>query len=131
MGGPVRVYLAGPIYGCTDSEAMDWRSEARALLIGHECVDPMVRDCRGREEECFEDVVLRDKADIDSCHAMLVMFNRPSVGTAMEVLYAWEHGCSVFVVNRSGASLSPWLRFHSYAIHESLSAAVRAIKELV
>lgn len=35
MNNPVFVYLAGPIYGCTHSEAKDWRKDVAAQLAQH------------------------------------------------------------------------------------------------
>lgn len=47
------IYLAGPINGCTDAQANDWRTEAKRIAAerGHTCLDPMARDYRGRESE--------------------------------------------------------------------------------
>lgn len=117
----MKIYLAGPINGCTDSEANDWRSDAKTHFP--DTLDPMARDYRGKEAEAVNDIVEGDKADIDNCDAMLVWFEKPSVGTSMEVLYAWERKKQVVTVNMSGKPISPWLAYHSTVV-TSMSHAV-------
>jgi nucleoside 2-deoxyribosyltransferase len=120
----MKIYLAGPINGCTDAQAKDWRAEVRKLHP--DVIDPMDRDYRGQEllNDNVRNIVEGDKKDIDSADALLVYFERPSVGTSMEVLYAWEHGKSVVVVNASGKPLSPWLIYHSTAIATTINEAL-------
>ena len=117
------IYLCGPINGRSDADCMDWREKAKSLLGA--TLDPMARDYRGRELEpgIAKEIVENDKADIDQCSAILVMFDKPSVGTAMEVLYAWERNIPVYVVNVSGKPLSPWMIYHATKLHETLEDA--------
>ena len=121
----MRVYLGGPINGCSDSECRDWRAEARRQLAGHEVVDPMARDYRGREDHCVAEIVEQDKADIDSCDVLLMNCPTPSVGTSMEILHGWERGKRVIVV--ASGRVSPWLRYHTEAVFGTLAEAVAAI----
>lgn len=125
------IYLAGPINGCTDAEANDWRTKAKQLLAPYETLDPMARDYRGREHEreTIVEIVEGDKKDIDDSEVVLVYFEKPSVGTSMEVLYAWEDGKHVVVVNASGKTLSPWLVYHSDRQFDSLEEACGYIKD--
>lgn len=122
---PVKIYLAGPINGCTDAEAKDWRSEVKHFYDF--VLDPMARDYRGKEAENVTAIVEGDKADIDACGAVLVYFERPSVGTSMEVLYAWERKKPVVVVNRSGKPISPWLAYHSKAVVDTIQQALEVL----
>jgi len=124
----VTVYLAGPINGRSDADCMDWRREAfRRLECG--TFDPMVRDYRGRELEpgIAAEIVELDKKDIDNCDLLLVYFDKPSVGTSMEVFYAWERRKEVVVVNASGKALSPWMIYHSTYQVDSLDQAIDLI----
>lgn len=91
----------------------------------------MIRDYRGREDGNEDEIVEQDKADIDVCEALLVYYDRPSVGTSMEVLYAWERGKAVFVVNPQRLALSPWLRYHSHAVTPDLDIACAALRLLL
>ena len=108
----MKVYLCGPINGCTDEECRDWRKFAKSLL--DDTLDPMSRDYRGRELEAgvATEIVENDKADIDACDALLVMYEKPSVGTAMEILYGWERGKKIVLVHPTATVLSPWLLYH-------------------
>jgi len=119
------VYLAGAINGCSDSEAIDWRTYCTTSLgiIGISTIDPMSRDYRGREDQCVNEIVELDKLDIDNCDAMIVSYQRPSVGTSMEILYAWERGKPVIVFTDT-KSISPWLRYHSSHIVNSIDDAL-------
>lgn len=125
------VYLSGPINGMTDEQCMAWRQSAAhsIRLAGSTVIDPMSRDFRGREEEHAEDIVSRDKEDIESCDVLLVNANNPGWGTAMECLYAIYMGKRVvaFATYSSAPSISPWLRCHAHAIFDSLDSAVAYI----
>lgn len=127
-GTYMKVYLAGPINGCTDAQAKSWRAEASELLKSHgfEVIDPMVRDYRGKEADNISEIVEQDKSDIDSCDVVMVYYERPSVGTSMEVLYAYDHPNQkiVLIVDRSDKPLSPWLVYHSHHISNSIKEAV-------
>lgn len=101
----MRVYLAGPINGCTDDECSTWRNTLKRMLPEVSWVDPMVRDYRGREQVAYREIVEGDKRDIDSSHIVLVNYVKPSVGTSMEVLYAWSAYKPVVVIAASDASL--------------------------
>lgn len=122
-----RVYLAGPINGRTDAECNDWRAEAKRLLAPLETLDPMARDYRGRENlpGIAREIVEGDKFDIRLSAALLVYFRSPSVGTSMEVMYAWqiEQRPFVVIVNVSGKAPSPWLAYHATMVVENLSDA--------
>jgi nucleoside 2-deoxyribosyltransferase len=130
------VYLAGPINGCSDAECNDWREKAKTLLTPDmDVLNPMVRDYRGQETESTDEIVEGDKKDIDISDALLVFFDRPSVGTAMEMLYAWERKKKIVVVNASksdNGSLSPWLAYHSSNnIVGSVAEGVKRLRELL
>lgn len=120
--------MAGPINGRSDADCRDWRERAKELIGDRaQCLDPMDRDYRGKELAAVVEIVEGDKRDIDSCDALLVWFDRPSVGTSMEVLYAWDLGKQVVVVNRSGAPVSPWLNYHSSCVVMDLDEAVESL----
>lgn len=121
----MKVYLCGAIHGCTDEEAMGWRELAKRLLK-HETLDPMARDYRGRELENVAAIVEGDKADIDSCQALLVYYRNPSVGTSMEILWAWLNHTPVYLVG-NGQRLSPWLIYHSRHVFNTLEEAIDAL----
>jgi nucleoside 2-deoxyribosyltransferase len=120
------IYLCGPINGCTDDECKDWRELVKAKWSG-KTLDPMRRDYRGREDQCVDEIVEFDKIDIANSDVILVNYDKPSVGTSMEVLLAFNAGKLVVVVAKKGASVSPWLRYHSHAVLDSFDAALSFI----
>lgn len=117
----MRVYLAGPINGCTDAEAMDWREEMKRRLPRFEWIDPMDRDYRGKEAENVRSIVEADLADIYRADALLVYAMRPSWGTAMEIVYARDFLKPILVV--APPLPSPWLEYHATQVVGSLMEA--------
>lgn len=127
------IYLAGPINGRETAEITDWRDQAKGLWPGR-CLDPMNRDYRGREMEpgVAREIVRGDLEDIRRCDGLLVYFDRPSVGTSMEVFYAkYTLWLPVVVVNVSGQPLSPWLVYHSDAVCSSVQNGLAILSNLL
>lgn len=128
----MKIYLGGPINGCTNEEANGWRERVKPILedAGHEWLDPMDRDYRGREMEpgIAAAIVENDKADIDACDLLLMNCPKPSVGTSMEVLYGWQAGKRIIAVVPPGGAPSPWLVYHTHTITRG---SVTAIAELI
>jgi len=119
----MKVYLCGPINGCTDEECKNWREYAKTVLS--DTLDPMRRDYRGRELECVNEIVEKDKLDIMECDVLLVNYDKPSVGTSMEILFAWEQHIPVIVVSKKDVKLSPWLIYHSNTIVNTFEEAFK------
>lgn len=127
-----RVYLAGPIAGCTDDECKDWREMAKLKLPMVECIDPMRRDYRGREMKHLQDLVVLDKADIRMSDVVLVNHSKPSSGTAMEIYFAWRLGIPVIVVDNrltEDVPISPWIYFHATRVFNHWSEAYHWIEQ--
>ncbi len=124
-----KVYLCGPINGCTDEEAKDWRAEVKRYFLAS--IDPMKRDYRGKELTNYREIVDLDKRDIRNSDIILVNYDKPSVGTSMEVFYAWTLGIPVIVWCKSDAKPSPWLIYHSTSIVHSLDEVIAKIKEII
>lgn len=123
----MKIYLAGPIFKCDDDECVVWREEAKKLLKGFEISDPMERDYRGIQAENIKDIVEGDKAAIDSCDALLVNFLKPSAGTSMEILYAWERKIPVYVIYKEDV-VTPWVLYHAERIFKTLPDAADHIR---
>ena len=123
------IYLCGPINGRSDDDARGWREVVKERWDGM-CMDPMRRDYRGREMEpgIAAEIVAGDIDDIKESDAILVYFDKPSVGTAMEVFYA-KHilGKYIVVIDASDKPLSPWLVHHSDMQTRHISVALAAI----
>lgn len=123
------IYLCGPINGRTTEDATSWRETVKARWDG-KCLDPMRRDYRGRELEpgIAAEIVAGDIEDIQASDAVLVFFDKPSVGTAMEVFYA-KHvlGKLVVVIDASDKPLSPWMVHHADEVTKHVSVALATI----
>lgn len=118
------IYLCGPIQNCTDAECMTWRAEAAKLWPGP-VLDPLRRDYRGKELTNPAQLVAGDLQDIRDSAGVLVWFDRPSVGTAMEIFYA-KHVLQrpVVVVNKYPGVLSAWLVHHCDKVYTDLEVAL-------
>lgn len=121
----LRVYLAGPINGCTDEECKAWRAEARRLLEPtHTVIDPMDFDCRGLEDRMAAEIVKHDLERLDEADLVLVNATRPSWGTAMELVYARQGGKpAVAFAGFPVDGASPWLAGHTSRIFGTLTEA--------
>lgn len=120
------IYLCGPINGRSDDDCTGWREAVKRLFPGN-CVDPMARDYRGRELEpgIAAEIVAGDIEDIQTCDAILVFYDKPSVGASMEVFYAKHNlGKQVVVIDKSDKPLSPWLLHHSDVVVRTVNEAL-------
>jgi nucleoside 2-deoxyribosyltransferase len=125
----VKVYLCGPINGRSDDDCKGWREYAKERLP--DTLDPMARDYRGRELEpgIADEIVAGDEEDIKACDVLLVYYDKPSVGTAMEIRMAVkEMGKRVVLVDRSDKPLSPWLIHHCREVYKSLDEAIAVLR---
>jgi nucleoside 2-deoxyribosyltransferase len=118
----MRVYVAGPPY------AEEYRRRAIELLRlhGHEPVDPMRRDFRGRTEGNEREIVEGDLEEIAACDAVLAAFTAPDEGTAMEAWYAHSVGKPV-VAYTGGTPAHPWTVYVAASVHADLHTAVDAL----
>ncbi len=127
-----KIYLCGAVNGCSDVEATAWRESIKASLgEGCVCIDPMCRDYRGVELDGnnTKQIVENDLTDIQNSDIILYYYDKPSVGSAMEVFYA-SHVLNkqVIVINENNHTLSPWLVYHCNSVCKSLEEAVLHIK---
>jgi nucleoside 2-deoxyribosyltransferase len=125
--GITQIYLCGPINGCTDNEAVTWRTTIKDALGERACIDPMRRDYRGREDESVAEIVQGDKDDIKTADVVLANCWQPSVGTSMEIFYAHSLGKPVVAILPTNEPISPWYRQHVVEIVHSLQEALDAL----
>ena len=124
----MKVYLCGPINGRSDDECRGWREYVKEHLP--DTIDPMARDYRGRELEpgIADTIVEGDETDIKNSDVVLVYYDKPSVGTSMEIRMAVkEMHKRVILVNKSNAPLSPWLLHHCREIYKTLDEAIKVL----
>jgi len=121
-----KVYLSGPIMDEVEGEAREWREQAKQLLGDHfKLLDPMRRNFKDREVDSANEIVEFDLQDVRDGDIILVNYNKPSIGTSMEVFYA-AHDLGKFVIAFSPFSYkncSPWMVRYCTKIHPSLETA--------
>lgn len=124
----MKIYLSGPIQHCEDIEKRDWREYAEDHLE-YETLNPLrhefIKYKDATKEEC-QVLVDLDKIDIMQSKVVLVNYTRPSSGTAMEILFAFNTMKKVYVI-KSTEVLSPWVIAHCHKIFNSVEEAVEYI----
>jgi nucleoside 2-deoxyribosyltransferase len=127
-----KIYLCGPIMDEVDGHAREWRELAhqqlgrRFLLL-----DPMRRNFKDREVDSANEIVEFDLQDVREADIVLVNYNKPSIGTAMEVFYA-SHNLNKFVIAFSPFAFqdcSPWMVKFCTKILPGLDPAIAYINE--
>ncbi len=120
------VYLSGPIMDEHKGRARQWREQAKTLLRPwFRILDPMRRNFVDRQVDSANEIVEFDLQDIRDSDIILVNYNKPSIGTSMEVFYA-AHDLGKFVVTFSPFEFkecSPWMVRFSTKILGSLEDA--------
>lgn len=132
----MKVYLAGPIAGCSDDEVQDWRREAADMLYGRygiETIDPAARDFRGVEmtPSIVDHIVEGDKHDIYTADAVLFNCWKPGWGTPMEMLFAYQHDKITVAIVPEGTSCSPWITYHVDMIVRTVEDAVHVLNMML
>jgi hypothetical protein len=110
----MNVYLSGPLTDCTDEEAFGWRrlvarffenTRLRVIIPG--------LDEHGKG---YDEIVRQDKRDIDSSCVVIANPWKDTVGTSMEVMYAYLRYTPVVVIARPNGAVNPWLMEHAWRI---------------
>jgi hypothetical protein len=57
------------------------------------------------------------------------MYVKPSIGTSMEVFFAWTLGVPVIVIDESAKPISPWLKYHATSVVANKEQALVKIRE--
>lgn len=127
------IFLSGPMRGISREEGLSWRIKASEMLSEKFNVKHAYR---GREEkETFSDprsAVIRDKYDI--LHSDLVIINDISenasmIGTAMEVLLAYENNIPVFIFG-DGHIKDYFLNYHSHGRYSTLDEVCEMVNKM-
>jgi len=125
------IYLSGPIMDEHEGAARAWREEAKRLLSSDfRLLDPMRRKFVDRQVDSANEIVEFDLQDVRDADIILVNYNKPSIGTAMEVFYA-AHDMGKFVISFSPFTFencSPWMVRYSTKILPTLEASCEYIR---
>jgi nucleoside 2-deoxyribosyltransferase len=127
-----KIYLCGPIMDEVEGHARAWRQMAQKKLKSRfVLLDPMRRNFKDREVDSANEIVEFDLQDVRDADIVLVNYNKPSIGTAMEVFYA-SHNLNKFVVGFSPFTFkdcNPWMVRFCTKILPSLEEAIDYILE--
>ena len=113
-----KVYLAGPISGCSYEGCTSWREFAISRLkkYGLVGISPMrakeyllqettIADQYDTVLSCQKGIVARDRWDTMRCDIIIANFEgatKPSLGTVMEIAWADAHRVPIIVVMEPG-----------------------------
>ena len=125
------IYLSGPIMDEHEGSAREWRNTAKKLLgKNFRILDPMRRKFVDRQVDSANEIVEFDLQDVRDADIVLVNYNKPSIGTSMEVFYAaFNQGKFVIAFSPySFENCSPWMVRFSTKILSSLEDACRYIE---
>ncbi len=140
------VYLAGPITGCGYPEATNWRNEVTNLLRVDgrpnstiRCFSPLRAKLYLSEEKSISDsyegtvlssqrgIFARDSFDCQRCDILFVNLlgaERVSIGTVMEIAWAWAYKKPIVLVIEEKGNI------HEHAmIKEACPFTVHTIKD--
>jgi nucleoside 2-deoxyribosyltransferase len=124
------IYLSGPIMDEHEGLARAWREAAKDLLGSrYRMLDPMRRKFVDRQVDSANEIVEFDLQDVRDADIVLVNYNKPSIGTSMEVFYA-AHDQGKFVVAFSPFEFkdcSPWMARYCTKILPTLEDACEYI----
>ena len=124
------IYLSGPIMDESAGAAREWRETAKTILGGKfRLLDPMRRKFVDRQVDSANEIVEFDLRDVREADLILVNYNKPSIGTSMEVFYA-AHDLGKFIVAFSPfeyKECSPWMVRYCTKILPDLESAAEYI----
>jgi nucleoside 2-deoxyribosyltransferase len=124
------IYLSGPIMDEYAGHAREWRQTAKKTLDKQfKTLDPMRRQFVDRKVDSANEIVEFDLQDVRDADIILVNYNKPSIGTSMEIFYA-SHDLGKFVVAFSPFEFkdcSPWMVRYCTKILGSLEDACEYI----
>jgi hypothetical protein len=92
MAERLRVYLAGPITGCTDEQRTWWREQVKQRL-GREF------DFEDPVEWCDDKEVQREIAKLEASHIVLANMWKESIGTTVGMIRATQQGKPVVLID--------------------------------
>ncbi len=128
------IYLCGGIKDLSIKEQTEWRDIAtKKLQLKFLILNPMRRNFRDCEFESQNEITSLDKKDIIDSDILLVNGTKPSWGTAMEIMFAFERHKIIVIftgVKLKDETNSPWITFHATKCVETLDDAIKYIKKM-
>ena len=124
-----RVYLSGPISGCTDLQRHKWRDEVKKKYGKHfDFIDPT--DEPLDQEANSAEFVDADLRAIESSSGLLANMWRESIGTALGIVHASRVGRPVVLADPNFLR-HPMLQFYADAVADSTLKAAKTLLGLL
>jgi len=119
-----KIYLAGPIFDTEKKESEEWKTFFK-LTINQSLFIPIdpIEEFDYKENPNIEGLINSDKLNIQKSSAVVANCWKTSVGTSMEILYAWERSIPTFIIYRE-KNLHPWIKYHSTKIFYDVTECV-------
>ncbi len=130
----MKIYLAGPISGCNLEDCREWREYIKKQLKSNSIIwlDPLLRDVTPMNRSQVVDL---DKSDVENSDYMVVNWavrsNNQSIGTAMEMLHAFNHGVPILCVVPKDFPDSIWLDYHCTFKFESIDLLIGYLRDIL
>lgn len=109
-----------------EGDARQWREIAKRLLGDRFILlDPMRRNFKDREVDSANEIVRFDLQDVEDADLLIVNYNKPSIGTSMEIFHA-SHNLGKFIIAFSPfefVECSPWMVKYCTKILPTLESA--------
>ena len=122
------IYLAGPIHNTNYEKTHNWRNVCKEQLEDHfNILCPTVRIVNGDHSMItydYKKIITQDKKDIISSDIILANCWKVSVGTSMEVLFAYERNRKIIAVVPDLNSVSLWILGHSNNVFDNIQGAI-------
>jgi nucleoside 2-deoxyribosyltransferase len=128
MNKQLITYLAGPAEKCSWDETHVWRNYATNILGSLNVFNPMKRKYEDKDVQ-YRDLVEADKNEIYRSDIILANCWKKSVGTSMEMIFAYQLGKLVVTVYKD-TEMDPWLKYHSTVMFDNLDKALSYINTL-
>ena len=126
-----RVYLAGPISRCNETQTRHWREAVKRKYEARmEFLDPVEKENLVGPEESPYKVVEADLRLIEQADGLLVNMWRESIGATMGVVHACRHGRPVVVADPNHLE-SRMLAFFADAVEETPLQGAKALLNLL
>ena len=121
-----RVYLAGPISGCSEVQIHKWRDEVKQKYEKNlDFIDPSEM----RRASSYE-IVKNDIDSIEAADGMLVNMWRESIGSAIGIVHAHRAGKPVVIANPNHLN-NLILKFYAAAMEETPQKAANVLLHIL
>jgi nucleoside 2-deoxyribosyltransferase len=116
----IRIYLAGT------TTATEYRDTVHLYFDKYKCLE--IIDPMQFETQKSVAVVKEDKDAIKTCDILVAFVQKPTFGTVMEILYAYDLRIPILVIcNNEICKTDPWLEAHTHLYFKDINSCFEYI----